>query len=107
MKSSLIMKYLRRYFPIVILLYLATAESAVTACFITYAIGSVTKVGLRNNCSECQMAVINNVNYVDYSQFTPGTLQNTISKVRVEAYSSKDIDIGNRSSEVIGQEPCR
>ena len=80
-------------------------QASAQACVRFFALASNDKVGLRNNCDQCKVAVINDTVFDPFPQ-PAGTLSNKRRKERVEAHSDREVQRANRSSEIIGEEPC-
>lgn len=64
-------------------------------CFIFYSTGTTTKVGLRNNCDDCKVAVINTINRG----------KSTIEKHRVEGKSQIEIPTAE-TRQILDDESC-
>lgn len=74
-------------------LHPASPESATLQCLSFFAAG-IGKVGIRNNCSECKMAVVN---------WLPNA---GIRKYRVSGYNQIVIDTADQTGLLIGEDPC-
>ena len=64
-------------------------------CFIFYSLNKTDKVGLRNNCEECKVAVINTIN----------AGKSEIKKYRVEAKSQIEINTA-QTQQILDDEKC-
>lgn len=67
--------------------------SKTLACLSFFSAG-ISQVGIRNNCSECKVAVVN---------WQP---QVGIRKYKVQGYSQIVINIEAQSGQLIGEDPC-
>jgi hypothetical protein len=74
-----------------------SASAQQPQCFLFFARGPQGKVGLRNNCDACKIAVVN---------FIAGS-KSEVREFKVNAHSHVDVDTSKTSStQVIGEKPC-
>ena len=89
-------------------LQLAASSSTASPCLRFYQAGVPLKFGVRNNCNECKVAVINVT--ARHSNCTScGTeIRSGIKRTEVEAYKEQLIGFpeGLMAAEMIGEEPC-
>ncbi len=72
--------------------------AATAFCCRFFSVGQITKVGLRNTCADCKVAVIN---------FIFGGGRSEIRKFKVQGKSNIEVDIsGTQMTEIIDEEDC-
>lgn len=62
-------------------------------CLKFYSTGEIGKIGIRNNCSDCQNAVVNWIGV-------------GIKKYKVPGYDNIVINVESNNGKLLGEEPC-